>query len=106
MELLTFGIRFSLLDPLVAVSRRPRSFVMEHQDAAIRKLLDKMRLMEVRLSERISGHCDGVERHQNERCEEPCNETSIFDEGPIFDEEPCADVTSIFDEGPIFDEEP
>jgi hypothetical protein len=88
------------------MSRRPRSFVMEHQDAAIRKLLDKMRLMEVRLSERISGHCDGVERRQNERCEEPCNETSIFDEGPIFDEELCADVTSIFDEGPIFDEEP
>jgi hypothetical protein len=72
---------------------------MEHQDVAIRKLLDEMRLMEVR------GHCDGVKRRRDERCEEPCDETSIFNEGPIFDEEPCADVTSIFDEGPIFDEE-
>jgi hypothetical protein len=58
--------------------------MMEHQDTAIRKLLDEMRLMEVRLSERISGCCDGVERCRDERCEEPCDETSIFDEEPCF----------------------
>jgi hypothetical protein len=62
---------------------------MEHQDAAIRKLLDEMRLMEARLCERISGRCDDVERHLDECCEEPCDETPSFDKGPIFNEEPC-----------------
>jgi hypothetical protein len=62
---------------------------MEHQDAAIRRLLDEMQLMEVHLSERISGRCNDVERHLDERCEEPCDETPSFDKGPIFDEEPC-----------------
>lgn len=66
---------------------------MEHQDAAIRKLLDEMRLMEVRLSERISGRCDGVERRRDEGCEELYDETSIFNEGPIFDEEPSPVLT-------------
>jgi hypothetical protein len=52
---LASGIRFrSLLYPLAAVPRRPRSSVMEHQDAAIRKLLDEMRLMEAGLSDGIS----------------------------------------------------
>jgi hypothetical protein len=62
---------------------------MEHQDAAICKLLDEMRLMEARLSERISGRCDDVEHHLDEHREEPCDETSRFDKGPIFDEKPC-----------------
>jgi pentatricopeptide repeat protein len=59
------------------VPRRPRSSAIEHQDAVvIRKLLDEMRLMEVCLSERISGRCDDVEHHLDERREEPCDETS------------------------------
>lgn len=53
--------------------------MIEHQDAAICKLLDEMRLVEVRRSERISRRCDSVER-----CEEPCDESSIFDEEPYF----------------------
>jgi hypothetical protein len=59
---------------------------MEHQDAAIRKLLDEMRLMEARLPERISGRYNDVKRHLDERCEEPCDETSSFDKGPVGEE--------------------
>jgi hypothetical protein len=67
---------------------------MEHQDAAICKLLDEMRLVEVRQSERISGRCDSVERRWDERCEEPCDESSIFDEGPSSTRSPISITAS------------
>jgi hypothetical protein len=69
---------------LAIVSRRPQSSAMEHQDVAILKLINKMRLMEARLSKRISGRCDNIERRLDDDVKRPvvCDEISIFDEVP------------------------
>jgi hypothetical protein len=43
---------------------------MDLFDAIACKVLDEMRLMEARLTEKIVGRCDGVERRVDARCDE------------------------------------
>lgn len=43
---------------------------METADAATRRLLDEMQLMEARLVKRSRGRCDGLERRLDDRCDE------------------------------------
>jgi hypothetical protein len=73
---------------------------MDSFDATARKVLDEMRLKEARLTEKIVGRCDSIERRVDTRCDELHNHFTarcytiqqqaehVFDEGPIFDEEP------------------
>jgi hypothetical protein len=89
----------SIVDPLGTVPQRSRSSATDSFDATTRKVLDEMRLMEVRLTEKIVGRCDSVERRLDMRCDELHNQFTarcytiqqqaehVFDEGPIFDEE-------------------
>jgi|UPI0001CABD22 hypothetical protein len=98
---------------------------MESSDAIVRKVLDAMHLMEVRLTEKITGRCDIVERRMDARCDElHCRFTArgytiqqevdavIYDESSDHDGYGAApfDINgsgekSIFDDGPSFDEE-
>jgi hypothetical protein len=41
---------------------------MEHEDLSNRQMLEEMRLIEARLTEKFAGRCDIVEKHVEERC--------------------------------------
>ena len=73
---------------------------MDSFDAIAHKLLDEMLLMEARLTEKIVGRCDSVERRVDVQCDELHSHFTaryyttqqqvepVFNEGPIFDVEP------------------